>query len=85
MLNLLVSKDKCTMESIGFPSVRFFCHFYVAILWIGFLCCWVLGITRKDKVRNEERHQKSDETSKSGPHHQGKKIEMAGTCVAHER
>jgi len=31
------------------------------------------------------RHQKSDETTKNGPHHQGKKIEMAGTCVAHGR
>jgi len=28
---------------------------------------------------------KSDETTKNGPHHQGKKIEMAGTCVAHGR
>jgi len=28
---------------------------------------------------------KSDETTKNGPHHQGKKIEMAGTCTAHGR
>ena len=39
----------------------------------------LLGITWKDKVR---RHTKSDETTKNGPHHQGKKIEMAGTCCA---
>ena len=31
------------------------------------------------------RHTKSDETTKNGPNHQGKKIEMAGTCVAHGR
>ena len=31
------------------------------------------------------RHQKSDETTKNGPHHQGKKIEMAGSCTAHGR
>ena len=30
-------------------------------------------------------HTKSDETTKNGRHHQGKKIKMAGTCVAHAR
>ena len=31
------------------------------------------------------RRTKSYGTTKNGPHHQGKKIEMAGTCVAHGR
>ena len=31
------------------------------------------------------RHTKSDETTKNGPHHQGKKIEIAGTCTVHGR
>ena len=31
------------------------------------------------------RHTKSDGTAKNGSHHQGKKIEMAGTCVVHGR
>jgi len=26
---------------------------------------------------------KTYETTKNGPHHQGKKIEITGTCVAH--
>jgi len=44
----------------------------------------LLGITWKDKVRNEDIRNQT-KTTKNGPHHQGKKIEMAGTCVAHGR
>jgi len=34
-----VSKDKCIAGRIGFPSVRFFCHFIWIFSGLGFLCC----------------------------------------------